>query len=80
MCVCSCVLVCVYVCVCVFMCVFVCVWLCVFVCVFVAQSQDLCLNLCMCHSVPVLRAKAHFVQIRVCMCGCRFVRFCKFLK
>ena len=33
---------------------------------------------CVCHSVPVLRAKAHFVQIRVYVCGCRFVPVLRF--
>ena len=37
-----------------------------------------CLDLCVCHSVPVLRAKAHVVQIRVYVCGCRFVPVLRF--
>ena len=36
------------------------------------------MDLCECHSVPVLRAKAHFVQIRVYVCGCRFVPVLRF--
>ena len=50
------------------MCVSKCVCLC----------ECVCLDLCECHSVPVLRAKAHFAQIRVYVCGCRFVPVLRF--
>ena len=40
--------------------------------------ECVCLDLCECHSVPVLRAKAHFAQIRVYVCGCRFVPVLRF--